>query len=156
MQPMWLLGCLWKGAETTREDETQESWSYTCFPRSSQIKGRVFKVSDWLPSSPLQQGGELSELWRPFFPWTPVWRCRRSWEDDDGSNSEEEEIDEDSEYPVATLLRTLSSLSDDDQKRAVLALQLQLNSIVDNKWDLHGDLYASLAGGIYSVFAYVT
>ena len=69
---------------------------------------------------------------------------------------------------MLTLLQTLSSLTDDDQKRAVLALQLQLNSIIDNKCDLHGDLYASLAGGIYryvrfcpciqnySVFAYVT
>ena len=68
-------------------------------------------------------------------PFSPGHQCGdvEEAEDDDGSNSEEEEIDEDSEYPVATLLRTLSSLSDDDQKRAVLALQLQLNSIIDNK-----------------------
>ena len=48
MWPMWLLGCLWNGAETTRGNEAQESWRYTC----SQIAGRVFKVCDWLPSSP--------------------------------------------------------------------------------------------------------
>ena len=47
-------------------------------------------------------------------------------EDDAGdSDSEEEEsYNEDLEPPVVTLLRTLSSLSDDDQKCAELALQL--------------------------------
>ena len=109
-------------------------------------------------------------------PFSPGHQCgdEEKAGEDDGSDSEEEESDEDSEPPgdfdpppVLTLLQTLSSLTDDDQKRAVLALQLQLNSIIDNKWDLHGDLYASLAGGIcscedclfiwnYSVFAYVT
>ena len=122
--------------------------------------------------------------WDPHWRWlsdkstfSPGHQCgdEEEAEDDDGSDSEKEESDEDSEPPgdfdpppVFTLLQTLSSLSDNDQKRAVLALQLQLNSIIDNKWDLHGDLYASFAGGIYSyvrfcpcnqnysVFAYVT
>ena len=91
-------------------------------------------------------------------PFSPGHQCRDEEKagEDDGSDSEEEESDEDSEPPgdfdpppVLTLLQTLSSLTDDDKKRAVLALQLQLNSIIDNKWYLHGDLYASLAGGIY-------
>ena len=75
-------------------------------------------------------------------PFSPGHQCRDEEKagEDDGSDSEEEESDEDSEPPgdfdpppVLTLLQTLSSLTDDDQKRAVLALQLQLNSIIDNK-----------------------
>ena len=75
-------------------------------------------------------------------PFSPGHQCgdeEKSGEDD-RSDSEEEESDEDSEPPgdfdpppVLTLLQTLSSLTDDDQKRAVLALQLQLNSIIDKK-----------------------
>ena len=51
-------------------------------------------------------------------------------EDDAGdSDSEEEEsYNEDLEPPVVRLLRTLSSLSDDDQKRAALDMLSQLNS----------------------------
>ena len=75
-------------------------------------------------------------------PFSPGHQCgdEEKGGEDDGSDSEEEESDEDSEPPgdfdpppVLALLQTLSSLTDDDQKRAVLALQLQLNSIIDNK-----------------------
>ena len=74
-------------------------------------------------------------------PFSPGHQCGDDkTEPDDGSDSEEGESDEDLEPPgdfdpppVLTLLQTLSALSDDDQKRAVLALQLQLNSIIDNK-----------------------
>ena len=75
-------------------------------------------------------------------PFSPGHQCGdvEETEPDDGSDSEKGESDEDSEPPgdfdpppVLTLLQTLSALSDDDQKRAVLALQLQLNSIIDNK-----------------------
>ena len=74
-------------------------------------------------------------------PFSPGHQCGDDkTEPDDGSDSEEGESDELLEPPgdfdpppVLTLLQTLSSLTDDDQKRAVLALQLQLNSIIDNK-----------------------
>ena len=74
-------------------------------------------------------------------PFSPGHQCGDDkTEPDDVRDSEEGESDEDLEPPgdfdpppVLTLLQTLSALSDDDQKRAVLALQLQLNSIIDNK-----------------------
>ena len=51
-------------------------------------------------------------------------------EDDasDSDSEEEESYNEDLEPPVVRLLRTLSSLSDDDQKRAALDMLSQLNS----------------------------
>ena len=51
-------------------------------------------------------------------------------EDDAGDSvsQEEERYNEDLEPPVVRLLRTLSSLSDDDQKRAALDMLSQLNS----------------------------
>ena len=75
-------------------------------------------------------------------PFSPGHQCGdvEESEPDDGSDNEEGESDEDLEPPedfdpppVLTLLQTLSALSDDDQKRAVIALQLQLNSIINNK-----------------------
>ena len=65
-------------------------------------------------------------------PFSPGHRCGdvEEVEDDAGdSDSEEEEsYNEDLEPPVVRLLRTLSSLSDDDQKRAALDMLSQLNS----------------------------
>ena len=65
-------------------------------------------------------------------PFSPGHRCGdvEEVEDDAGdSDSEEEEsYNEGLEPPVVRLLRTLSSLSDDDQKRAALDMLSQLNS----------------------------
>ena len=65
----------------------------------------------------------------PFFPGH---RCGdvEEVEDDPGdSDSEEEEsYNEDLEPPVVRLLRTMSSLRNDDKKRAALDMLSQLNS----------------------------
>ena len=87
-------------------------------------------------------------------PFSPGHRCGdvEEVEDDAGdSDSEEEEsYNEDFEPPVVRLLRTMSSLRNDDKKRAALDMLLQLNSKFNQIRALCGDIYASLAGGIYS------
>ena len=63
-------------------------------------------------------------------PFSPGHQCGdvEEVEDDAGDSEGEESYNEDLEPPVVRLLRTLSSLSDDDQKRAALDMLSQLNS----------------------------
>ena len=133
------LGASEKGLKQHARMKHRKAEATPASPEALRSKG---ESSRSLIGSPLPLHNREENCRNCDGPFSPGHQCgdEEKAGEDDGSDSEEEESDEDSEPPgdfdpppVLTLLQTLSSLTDDDQKRAVLALQLQLNSIIDNK-----------------------
>ena len=55
------------------------------------------------------------------------YKHNKSMDEEDSDSEEEESYNEDFEPPVVRLLRTMSSLRNDDKKRAALDMLLQLD-----------------------------
>ena len=84
MWPVWLQGNVWKEAEDPQEDEAwtspaDSSCSYSILPWEPQRARSDELCPQHLPPLPVQQGGELPQLWRSLLSFTSVWIWRGDW-----------------------------------------------------------------------------
>ena len=101
-------------------------------PVSPEALRSTEKSSRSLIGSPLPLHNREENCQNCDGPFSPGHQCGdvEEVEDDAGDSDSEEEdsYNEDFEPPVVRLLRTMSSLRNDDKKRAALDMLLQLNS----------------------------